>query len=152
MVSWCCAVNANLDAPDGTPPAVEPIPDSPHVQALVSAFFPARDVIIEKSRYMLASWVAMAAVPHDLLFARNWPVMTLSRVESLVDAGGENSTMDSLHGKVRFMGKHLPPFLRRTPLEFKHLTIRNPVNGSHVKGFSATPSAGRGPKMSCDPT
>lgn len=148
IANWCYTINQHLDVDDGTPPTIELIPQHwPHVKAAVDAFFPARDVLIEKSRDMMASWVAMAAVAYDLMFMSNWPIMTLSRVESLVDDGGENSTVSSMHGKVRFIWDNLPPFFKPTGgLEFKHLSIRNPTTNAFVQGFSATPHAGRGPK------
>lgn len=126
---------------------IDPIPDWPYVRETIGAFFPARDVLIEKSRDMIVSWLAMAAVLHDLLFQWNWPIMTLSALEDLVDDGGERSTVDTLHGKVRFMYVHLPRAFREgVPLAFSHLKIAHQAANTHVKGFSATPDAGRGPK------
>ena len=122
--------------------------DWPHMRALIAAFWPPRDIVIEKSRQMLASWFAMAVVLHDLLFRSDWAVLTLSRVEKLVDDGGERSTPATLHGKVRFMWEHLPEFLRAEPLLFKHLSIVNPAHNAYALGFSSTPAAGRGPTFS----
>lgn len=153
---YCYTINEHLDDPYGAPPEVSLVPigiheptGKPwlHPRAVLTAFWPVRDVLIEKSRDMMVSWMAMVAVTHDLLFRRNWKVMTLSRVEDLVDDGGENGTVDSLHGKVLFIWQHLPRFLQETaPLIFRQLRILNPLSDVHVSGFSATPSAGRGPK------
>lgn len=151
---WVYTINEHLDDPTGRPPEIQIIPDGIvgtdarpwiHPRAILSAFFPRRDVLIEKSRDMMVSWISMVAILHDLLFRKNWKVMTLSRVEDLVDDGGENATVDSLHGKILFMWNHLPEWMRK-PLEFRSLSIVNPEDDVHVSGFSATPSAGRGPK------
>ena len=147
ITHYCWTINAHLDGEEYAAPTVDLIPDWPHIRALVNALFPARDVIIEKSRDMMASWIGMAACLHDLCFQWNWPVMTLSYVEKLVDDGGENATVASLHGKFRFLRDNLPPFLRDAhQFEFKHLIIRNVTTGSHMWGFSSNPRAGRGPK------
>lgn len=127
-------------------PALAFIPNWPHIAAFFDAMWPPRDMVIEKSRDMMASWCAMATILHDLLFRSRWPVMTLSRLEALVDDGGERSTRDTLHGKIRFMYGELPGFMRVVPLTFKYLAIRNPWTQAHVTGFSATVGAGRGPK------
>ena len=128
-------------------PGPELIPDWPFVRAVFDAFDPPRDVIVEKSRDMMLSWLSMATACHDLLFRVNRAVMTMSRIEDLVDDGGESSTVDSLHGKIRFIYMRLPAFLRETvTMTFKYLSIRCSETESHIKGFSATPNAGRGPK------
>jgi hypothetical protein len=141
--TYCRSINFRNET-QGAAPIVEPLPQWPHVIASIKAFYPARDIVIEKSRQMSLSWIAAAVALHDILFRGTWAVMMLSRVESLVDDGGENSTVDSLMGKVRFLYDMLPPFLQMDPLEIKYLSIRNPRLRSHIKGFSATPSAGRG--------
>ena len=153
---YCCTENAHLDDEYGRPPEVNLIPTgvSPITGkewGFVSAFFDAwedvGDTLVEKTRDMMCSWLAMAGTLHDVMFRPNWAVMTLSRVETLVDDGGETSTTDSLHGKIRFMYTRLPMFLQKaSPLEFTNLSVNNPRYHSHVTGFSATPHAGRGPK------
>lgn len=152
---YAYTINEHLDDTSGQPPSVELVPVGvssvtgkpwTHTNAVLNAFHPRRDVIVEKSRDMMVSWLCMIGVLHDLLFQRHWATMTLSRVETLVDDGGEASTIDSLHGKIRFLWDRLPGFLRSQPLSFRYLQIRNEANDCHVTGFSATPSAGRGPK------
>lgn len=140
-------VNERLEEQTDTgAPTLALIPAWPHIEAFFAAMSPPRDVLIEKSRDMMASWMSMATVLHDLLFRAKWPVMTLSRLEALVDDGGEGSTRDTLHGKIRFMFNELPPFMRVAPLSFRYLSVRNGWTQSHVTGFSATVGAGRGPK------
>lgn len=141
LTNWCCALD--LQEEYATSPQVGLFPDWPHVRAVVFAMWPARDVLIEKSRRMMVSWTVMACVLHDLLFQQNWPIMTLSRVEGLVDNGGEKSTWESLHGKVRFLWDHLPPFLRGWNMEFRHLSIVNRDLNNLVQGFGSSSSPGR---------
>jgi len=145
VLRWCLTKHEHEEHDEL--PRYEPVPDWPYVRALLAALREPRNVVVEKSRAMMVSWLVMLVVLHDLLFRSNWPVMTLSRVEDLVDDGGEGSTEDSLHGKLRLAYEHLPGFLRAVAqLSIRHLMIRNELNGSHVRGFSATPNAGRGPK------
>lgn len=144
---WAYTQNEFLGDDSGRLPQPQIIPAWPFIVAMLNAYDPPRDILIEKSRDMLASWLGMAAILHDLLFRPRWSVMTVSRVEDLVDDGGQASTIKTLHGKVRYMYERLPPFLRDAMgLSFKYLSIRNESTGAFVAGFSATPSAGRGPK------
>ena len=145
FLSHYCLTEDLHEEDTGNPRATrELFPDWPHVRAVAEAMWPPRDIVIEKSRRMLASWTVMGCVLHDLLFRRNWSVMTLSRVESLVDNGGERNTPQSLHGKIRFMYDGLPPFLKGWRMEFKHLYVGNRSLNNHVQGFSSTQSPGRG--------
>jgi transposase-like protein len=57
--------------------------------------------------------------------------------------GGQNSTTDSLHGKIRFMYERLVAD-ETFPLEIKHLSLVNRVSGAIVIGEAASPNAGRG--------
>lgn len=144
---YCYTINQHLDGARDLGAGPELVPVWSHAMAVMSAFWPRRDVVIEKSRDMMVSWLCMIAVLHELLFKRRWAIMTLSRVEKLVDDGGESSTIDSLHGKIRYVWNQLPAFLKTLgPLQFRYMQIRNERFGNHVTGFSATPSAGRGPK------
>lgn len=145
VTTYCRAENLHDEAlGDERPmPTVELIPDWPHVRAVLDALFPPRDVVIEKSRRMIVSWIMMSACLHDLLFQKNWPIMAMSRVQTDVDDGGENSTRKSLLGKVRFLWEVLPPFLK-APLEFKHLSIVNREANTGLVGYSSSNSPGRG--------
>lgn len=153
---YAYTVNLHLEDKASGHPTIELVPSGQssitgkpwvHIRAVLEQLQDPQDIVVEKSRDMMASWLVMATVLHDVLFRKQWAVMTLSRVESLVDDGGEACTPDSLHGKVRFIYDHLPGFLREAaPLKFKYLAIRNPLLDSHVTGYSATVSPGRGAK------
>lgn len=137
--------NMHFESENGEPDS-ELIPDWPVTRATLAALDPPQDTLIEKSRDMMVSWICMATVLHDLLFRREWPVMTLSRVEDLVDQRA-GATTATLHGKVKYIYERLPPFLRdATPLLFATLRIQNEATGAYVLGFSATGDAGRAPK------
>lgn len=97
----------------------------------------------EKSRQMLVSWSWMAIFLHDITFRSNWTDLAMSRRENEVDDGGDNSSWTSLLGKVRFMWRHLPEFLK-TPLHFKLRRVSNSLKNSYIVGETANPDAGRG--------
>lgn len=97
----------------------------------------------EKSRQMGDSWLNMGFDVYALKFWRNFKSLVISRKQTKVDDGGQNSTSDSLLGKVRFMYEHLPPS-ESFPLAVKFMSLVNPVCGGMVMGEAATPSAGRG--------
>ncbi len=71
VFNYCHAQNLHDEDAMPAAPAVQLIPDWPHVRAILAALYPLRDVLIEKSRRMLVSWVLMAAILHDLLFFKN---------------------------------------------------------------------------------
>lgn len=128
----------------GTPsgPVLATIPGHPYLQPFWDAFKAQDDVLVLKTRQMTVSWTVCSGLLHDVLFRPNWADLVLSRMEKLVDDGGENSTFESLMGKIRFMHSHLPEELR-LPLEFSHLKIRNPEMGSSIVGSATSPQAGR---------
>lgn len=141
---YACTRAEHSEHDEGIPRA-EIIPAWGFVLAVLGHLNQPANIIIEKSRDMMMSWLTMACATHDVLFRRDWSVMTMSRVEMLVDNGGEKSTVDSLHGKIRYIHENQPPFLR-FPLTFKYLQVRNDATRASIQGFSTTISAGRGPK------
>lgn len=146
--TYCYTLNGSLFDTTGKLARPELVPDWPYVRATLTELHTPSDVLIEKSRDMMASWLCMLTVLSDLLFRPTWSVMTASRLENLVDDGGAASTFITLHGKVRFIYARLPPFLRdSTTLIFRHLHILNPVTESLCLGFAATMDAGRAGKF-----
>lgn len=143
ITNYCVAVDLQEEIEEAKTSKMEIMPDWPHVRAVVDAMFPVRNVLIAKSRRMLVTWTAMCGVLWELMFLRNWSVLTLSRIEQLVDDGGENATFNSMHGKVRFLIDHLPPFLQGWKFEIKKLSIINTQTNSMVQGFSSSHSPGR---------
>lgn len=131
---------------------VENYPDYPYLKDMLSYFDQVGNEHHEKSRQMLWSWSAMLDSLHDITFRDNNAEKIISRKEVLVDDGGQNSTTDSLFGRLYFMWSHLPSYLK-APLVFTHLKIVNPLNGSYIKGESTNIKAGRGGtynKVKCD--
>lgn len=131
---------------------IKPYPSYPYLKDMISYFDMVSNEHHEKSRQMLWSWTAMLDTLHSLIFKDNYSEKIISRREDLVDDGGQNSTTDSLFGRLRFMWEHLPGFLRAN-LEFTHLRIVNRLTGSFVKGESSNVKAGRGGtynKIKCD--
>lgn len=144
LTNFCYAQNLHDEDEVQGAPSVELIPKWQHVEAFAASMFPARDIVIEKTRRMMASWLAMSILVWDMLYRQHWPTMVMSRVEDDVDDGGGASTPRTLLGKVRFVYNHLPPFFKRPDLEFKYLSVRNPRIGSFIAGFPSSQSPGRG--------
>jgi len=126
-------------------PVVHPFPDQPNLRAFWSAFRDQDDILAEKSRQEKISWACAIGFLWDVLtpYHTNWAGFAMSRHEKSVDDGGQNSTPQSLFGKIRFVYNQLPPEAR-FPLEFAFLRIRNPQTGSSISGASSASLAGRG--------
>ena len=112
---------------------------------LVQSYLGFIPIICNKTKQWGGTWNFKANDLHTILFKEGIPLYDMSRKEKLVDDGGKNSSVNSLFGKMRFMYKHLPPFIKDyAPLEFKHLYIENKANGSYIVGESSNPNAGAG--------
>ncbi len=100
--------------------------------------------LIEKSRDMGASWVALAWAVCLWLFEPGIKISVGSRKEDLVDRLGDP---DSLLEKVRILIRELPPEFQ--PLGWneqayaRHMKIENPENGAIITGESGD-EIGRG--------
>lgn len=100
--------------------------------------------LIEKSRDMGASWVALAFAVCVWLFEPGAKISVGSRKEALVDTLGDP---DSLLEKVRILIRELPPEFQ--PLGWneaayaRHMKIMNPENGAVITG-EAGDNIGRG--------
>jgi len=97
-------------------------------------------LIIEKSRDMGISWTIMAWQLHKVLFREGWMSLNISRKEWEVEDTGK--TPRSLFGRLDFMHKRLPTFLKLR-VENPFLTFKVPSNNSYISGESANPNAGR---------
>ena len=93
------------------------------------------DIHLLKSRRMLATTLACAILLWAMQFRDGFAGLTISRKDTLVDDGGQNSSWNSLHGKIRFMHDRLPEFLKY-PLEFTSMKIANPKRDSYIIGES----------------
>lgn len=134
----------HVDDPLTGVPTYRKFPAYPYVLEALKYAQKVENFHVEKSRQLLFSWLWMAVFLWDILFHEKWGNVAFSTIESLVDDGGENSTPDSLFGKVLTMWKGLPPFLR-APMSFRHMLIQCEATGSYIRGRAATPKGGRGP-------
>lgn len=100
------------------------------------------DFFLEKSRDMAVSWTVMVFFLYSMLFEEHWAGFAISRKQDEVDDGGDNSTPESLFGRIKFMHSHLPLWMR-PEFSFSHLKIRNLDNESYCTGESANPNSGR---------
>lgn len=100
-------------------------------------------LLIEKTRQMGGTWLVCAIELWTTKFWSDFQALNMSRKEDKVDDGGENATVESLHGKILFMWKNLPED-QQFKLIFKHLRIINPANNCSLIGETANPDAGAG--------
>lgn len=132
----------HVDDPDG--PQYRKIPAYPYLLEFAHEVQTPRNTHIEKSRQMLLSWAWMGVFLWDILFHDGWSNLAISRLEKLVDDGGDAATPDSLFGKLLVIWKGLPPYLQHD-LEFTKLKVRCPLTNSHITGQSGAGAGGRGP-------
>lgn len=99
-----------------------------------------RDLVIEKSRDMGASWMSLTVMEWLWHFHPGNSFLMVSRKEDLVDAPGDP---DSLFWKVDFIHRHLPDWLR-PDTDRRKLHFGNLGNGSTIDGESTTAAAGVG--------
>ncbi len=104
-----------------------------------------RDIVIEKSREMGASWMFLYLLDHHWRFQRDFHAGVASKDEASVDAPGST---DSLFWKINFINERLPFFLAVPPDQYIRLQdthmIRNGMNGSTIQGFAATGNVATG--------
>jgi phage terminase large subunit len=94
---------------------------------------------IKKSRDQGVSWIAACVATWLLVFRPESVVTFGSRKEALVDGADD---LDALIPKCRLLIEMLPPWMR-PQIEDRFLFIRNPGNGSVIKG-EAGDGMGRG--------
>jgi len=103
------------------------------------------DIIIAKSRQMFGSWGACGVLLWRIMFTANYSALITSRMEKLVDDGGEHSTTESLMGRIRYLYDSLQPLVRAlAPVRFTHLRAVCDTTGSFLVGQATTPNIGRG--------
>jgi len=100
-----------------------------------------RDVGMEKSRDMGATWMVLTVFVWFWLFHRECDFMVMSRNEKLVDMTGNP---DTLFSKIDHIIALLPGWIRPQNIERNSLHIKNLDNGSVIDGTSNTGDAGRG--------
>lgn len=105
--------------------------------------------LIEKSRDLGITNMAVAWSAHHFLFDNGFSALFGSRKEALVD----NFTQDSIFGKIRYFLYRLPKFLIPELLRDgskwdRHMSIINPINGNQITGESTNSNFGRGGRSS----
>lgn len=93
--------------------------------------------LIDKSREMGVSWLAMGFVTHQFQFGKGFSAILASEKEEKVDIIG---SMKPLFGKIRFLIYNQPEFMRPATFEKEggpndnFRRIINPANGSEITG------------------
>ncbi len=108
------------------------------------AFRKRESMQILKSRQLTFSWLMACGFLWDVWTPghRDFGALMMSRAQGLVDDGGENSTPDSLLGKIRYIYSHLPEAVKWN-IDFTYNRITNPATGSYIKGTTSNSEAGR---------
>lgn len=110
------------------------------LETLVGSIREGRDILVDKSRDMGASWLCLAAFVWFWLFRPNSPLLVASRKEEYVDAKGNP---DTLFWKIDYLIARLPPWLRPRQ-DRRHMHLSNLANGSVIDGESTNADLGRG--------
>ena len=102
-----------------------------------------RDGLVEKSRDMGVTWIALTTIEWYWLFGDAFSGHLGSRKQELVD----NRTMDSLFGIVDYQIRNLPRWMLPNKFDFdKHrlyMKLTNPETGNLITGESMNPDFGR---------
>lgn len=128
-----------IDQADGN---TKLFPEWDYIDEILAKISQPGDFFLEKSRDMMVSWTVMGFMLHHLVFFKDWAGFAISRKQDEVDDGGQNSTPESLFGRIRYMHARLPDWMR-PQFDFSKLRIRNLETNSYVTGESANPNSGR---------
>lgn len=99
------------------------------------------DVLIEKSRDMGATWLALAVMLHAAQFRDMQTFLLASRKEQLVD---ETENPDSLFWRLRFLIRNQPSWLRPTLTKDTYMSLVLKETGSAFNGESTNADLSRG--------
>lgn len=111
------------------------------IEELESSIRHGRDVLVDKSRDMGASWCILTVIHHAFQFRRNHTFLEISRKLDLVDKRGD---MDSLLEKHRYLLRNQPAWLRPKSLRDTFCHLQNEDTGSTIDGESTNEYAGQG--------
>jgi len=125
-----------------------PVQDSV-VCDIVDAIDTGVDLILDKSRDMGASWLAVSIAVYYWLFRKDAQLMVVSRVEDLVDRRGDP---DTLFWKIDYIIDRLPEWMlpgkpelfRRGGQCRNHMQLTNPITDATISGQATTGHVGRG--------
>ena len=110
------------------------------IDAIVAAIEQGKDLPIEKSRDMGASWIILTVFEWFWQFRPYQSFRMVSRSEDLVD---KTEDPDSLFWKIDFLLRYQPSWMR--PARNRtHLHLYNKDNGSTIDGSSTTSDVARG--------
>jgi len=98
-----------------------------------------RDMLVEKSRDVGASWLSLVVMEHKWHFYAMQSFLLVSAKEDLVDRGDDP---DCLMWKIDRLHEFLPPWLK-VPVLRRSLIIKNELNGSTFTGASTTSDTSR---------
>ena len=138
--TFCWTSNPRLIKNPVLPFTTYPFQDKA-ILRLLDDIFSGRDVVIEKSRDMGASWIIILAAAWILQFKPNSNGLFVSRNESYVDAPGNPK---SLFWKLDFLLARQPKWLRPREMKRTSMHIGNLDNGAIVDGESTTGEVARG--------
>ncbi len=99
-----------------------------------------KDMIIEKSRDMGASWGCLLVMVKAFVLCEWKKFLMISRSEDAVDRAGDP---DSLFWKIDFVLEHLPGWMKGTGIKRRKLGYSN-SNGCTITGQASTRKAGVG--------
>lgn len=109
-------------------------------KAILGAIEDRKDLVIEKSREMGASWWCLLVMLSAFLFQAWKQFLMISRSEFAVDRSGDP---DSLFWKIDFVLEHMPGWLKGAGIKRRKLGYSN-GNGSTITGQASTRKAGVG--------
>lgn len=120
-------------------------PDWEYLYDTLKTILEGGNILIEKSRQMMLSWLLCGHYLHQVQFNPQWSGFCTSRNERLVDDGGENATVRSIFGRILFGWRNQPDWMRQ-PLKFAHLKISNASEDMDgvIMGESANSRTGSG--------
>jgi hypothetical protein len=111
------------------------------LRATHEAITAGHDLLLDKSRDMGATWLAMYTLLWFWWAEGGSASLVISRKEELVDKAG---SPDALFWKLDFATGHLPDWiLDRGDIERTHLHLGNRSNGSSIDGESTNKNVGR---------
>jgi len=110
-------------------------------RAVLECLAERRDLVIEKSREMGASWLCLLIMLWFFLFHPWKKFLCISRNEDAVDTPGDS---DCLFWKLDFVIERLPDWMVAGRVKRQKLVFTNPMLGGAITGQASTSKAGVG--------
>jgi hypothetical protein len=120
--------------------------DGTHAHGILECIEQRKDLVIEKSREMGASWLCLLVMDWLFLFHPWKKFLMISRSEAAVDRPGDP---DCLFWKLDHVHRHLPEWMAGPRVRRRKLGFDNPLNGSTITGQASTGKAGVGGRATC---